>query len=141
MMNKRKPSRAQIFLLLAGALCLPVSPGAAQDQSQEVTLENIGKENPFEVVRPIVEAKKKLISRMFKPGEYASEQQQVVEIIPDRYMQMVMLKFLEAASIEPVASNLLSRYGKISIDTATNSIIICDTAEKIQMNNRPNQRD
>lgn len=132
-MNKRKPLRAQIFLLAAVALCLPVLPGAAQNQSQEVTLENIGKENPFEVVRPIVEAKKKLISKIFRPGEYASAQQPVIEITPDMYMQMVMLKFLQAESIEVVASNLLSAYGKISIDTATNSIIICDTAEKVQM--------
>lgn len=131
-MNKRKPLRAQIFLLAAVALCLPVLPGAAQNQSQEVTLENIGKENPFEVIRPIVEAKKKLISKIFRPGEYASAQQPVIEITPDMYMQMVMLKFLQAESIEVVASNLLSAYGKISIDTATNSIIICDTAEKVQ---------
>ncbi len=132
-MNKRKPLRAQIFLLLAVVLCLPVLPGAAQNQSQEVTLENIGKENPFEVVRPIVEAKKKLIARILRPGGYTSAQQPVVEIIPDMYMQMVMLKFLQAESLEPVASNLLSAYGKISIDTATNSIIICDTDDKVQM--------
>ncbi len=132
-MNKRKPLKAQIFLLLAVALFLPVLPATSQNRSQEITLENIGKENPFEVVKPIVETKQKLMSKMLRPGEYTSAQQQIIEIIPDMYIQMVMLKFLQAESIEPVASNLLSAYGKISIDTATNSIIICDTPKKLQM--------
>lgn len=132
-MNKQNRLSILIFLLLAIALCLPTLPASAQRSSRDMTLESVGKENPFEVVRPIVEAKKKLISKMLKPGEYISAQQQIVEILPDMYMQTVMLKFLRAESLEPVASNLLSAYGKISIDSATNSIIICDTDDKVQM--------
>ncbi len=118
-----------LFLLPAIALCLPTLPTSAQRSSKDLTLESIGKENPFEVVKPIVKAKEDLVPGIFK----SAGGQSVVEVIPDMYMQTVMLKFLEAASVEPVASNLLSAYGKISIDSDTNSIIICDTPEKLQM--------
>ncbi|RKY10119.1 MAG: hypothetical protein DRP66_00435 [Planctomycetota bacterium] len=128
-MNERKPLRAMLFLLPAIALCLPTLPTSAQRSSKDLTLESIGKENPFEVVKPIVKAKEDLVPGIFK----SAGGQSVVEVIPDMYMQTVMLKFLEAASVEPVASNLLSAYGKISIDSDTNSIIICDTPEKLQM--------
>jgi len=131
-MNKYKPFRIPIFLLPAIALCLLAPPAAAQRTGEDAILENIGKENPFEVVRPIVEAKKKLIPKILKPQENTPEPQPVVEIIPDMYMQAVMLKFLQAESIEPVASNLLSPYGKIAIDSATNTIIVCDTPEKVR---------
>ena len=132
-MNKQNRLSMLIWLLPAIALCLLTLPTSAQRSSSDMTLESIGKENPFEVVRPIAEAKKNLISKMLKPGQYAPAQQPVVEIIPDRNMQMVMLNFLDAASVEPVAANLLSAYGKISIDSATNSIIVCDTPEKLQL--------
>ncbi len=135
-MNKRNPLSLLVWLLPAIALCLPIPPASAQRSSRDMTLESIGKENPFEIVRPITEAKKSLMSRILRPSNATSAQQAalpVVEIIPDRNMQMVMLNFLEAASVEPVASNLLSSYGKISIDSATNCIIICDTPEKLQM--------
>ena len=135
-MNKQNPLRILIWLLPVIALCLPTLPASAQSSRSDTTLESVGKENPFEVVRPIAEVKR-VFSRILKPanGRRVQEQavQPVVEIIPDRKMQMVMLKFLDAASVEPVASNLLSAYGKISIDSVTNCIIICDTPDKLQM--------
>lgn len=132
-MNKQNRLSTPFWLLTALVFYLPISPASSQRSSSDVTLENIGKENPFEVVRPIADAKKNIISRIIRPSNEPVAQQPVVEIIPDRNMQMVMLKFLQAASVEPVAANLLSAYGKISIDSETNSILLCDTPEKLQL--------
>ncbi|MCD6393778.1 MAG: type II secretion system protein GspD [Planctomycetes bacterium] len=132
-MNKQNRLSRVFWLVLALVFCLPISPASSQRSNSDTTLESVGKENPFEVVRPIIDAKKALIAKMVRPSNDTLEQQPVVEIIPDRNMQMVMLKFLQADSVEPVATNLLSEYGMISIDSATNSIIVCDTPEKLQM--------
>jgi len=96
------------------------------EQAGSITLEQIGKEDPFEVVSPIVEAKKKIVQRF-------TGKTKIIEVIPDMFVETVMLKFLRAGNLERVVTNLNSDYGTIAVDQETNSLIICDNAEKLAM--------
>jgi general secretion pathway protein D len=51
---------------------------------------------------------------------------------PDLFVQTVMLKFLKAENIAPIASGLVSSYGTSAIDEDTNSIILCDDEENLK---------
>ena len=96
------------------------------EQTEPTTLEPIGKDDPFEEVTPIVEAKKKIVQRF-------TGTQENVEVIPDLFVETVMLKFLRASNLEPAVTNLNSAYGTIAVDKETNSLIICDSADKVAM--------
>lgn len=45
----------------------------------------------------------------------------------------VTLKFLDAANLKAVISGMSSKYGSIAIDEKSNSIIVCDTKENLEM--------
>ncbi|MBN2181859.1 MAG: hypothetical protein JW715_08075 [Sedimentisphaerales bacterium] len=47
--------------------------------------------------------------------------------IPELFVRTVMLKFLDAKSLEKVIGKMSSEYGSISTNEKNNSIIICDT--------------
>jgi type II secretory pathway component GspD/PulD (secretin) len=100
--------------------------GHVRSEQARSTLEPIGKDDPFEVVSPIVEAKKKIIQRFTGKTE-------IIEVIPDMFVETVMLKFLRAGNLEKAVTPLNSDYGTIAVDHETNSLIICDSAEKVAM--------
>ena len=50
---------------------------------------------------------------------------------PDIFMESVMLNFLQAENLATVISKMNSRYGTVSTDVLTNTVIICDTREKL----------
>ncbi len=103
----------------------------AQARIEDAVLENIGKENPFEVVRQIADVKRNVIHRITRP-EAAVDSQAVVEQIPPITIDTVMLKFLQASSLEPVINRLLSPYGHVSVDALSNTIIVADAVENVQ---------
>jgi type II secretory pathway component GspD/PulD (secretin) len=123
-MNNPRPLKLLVCLLI---LCIgPWS--SAQTRQEDVTLETVGKENPFEIVTP----KADFLERMRPVQEPQQVQQTIIEEIPDLFVQTIMLKFLQAASVEPVAAGLASRHGVVAVDAATNSLIIADTAENLK---------
>ena len=101
------------------------SESAAADYEENIS-EVIGKQDPFEMVTPIADAKKKLFEKMLGSRE------EVIELAPDLYVETVMLKFLRASNLERVVANLTSGYGTVSSDVETNSLIVCDTQEKLK---------
>jgi type II secretory pathway component GspD/PulD (secretin) len=55
-----------------------------------------------------------------------------IEEKPELFLQSVTLKFLDARNLANTISNMSSEYGEISVDTKSNSLIICDTNDVIQ---------
>ena len=96
------------------------------DYDEENISEIIGKQDPFKMVTPIADAKKKLFEKMISSREDVTEQ------TPDLYVETVMLKFLRASNLERIVANLTSGYGAVSSDVETNSLIICDTQETLE---------
>lgn len=121
-----KTNWLKIFVCYVVAIVL-ITAGPVQSEPGRMLpdiKEAIGKNDPFERVRPIVEAKKMIAQKI-------SPQEEEVEA-PDLFMETVMLKFLRAGNIERVVTNLTSSYGTVAVDRETNSLIICDTQERVK---------
>ena len=125
-------NRLAVLLTLAmlAILCLPASTHS-QSRSDDAMLENIGKENPFEVVRPIVEVKRNLIQRISRTETDTADSAVVAEA-PPICIEAVTLKFLQAASLETIVNRLVSPYGHVTVDAVNNTIIIADAVDHVQ---------
>ena len=103
----------------AAVLCitaLPLTAPAAEDEPLAV-----GRDNPFaKISRP--SATNTLVS-LLSPSEPEK---------PQLYMQTVMLKFLDARSLKEAVEPMSSDFGTISINQTNNSLIICDTKERLE---------
>ena len=145
-MSKPLYNKNIILTVLIVMVCVPAALNAAE--AEKVT----GKENPFEIVKPgqlqksqiesvtaegiTKEQLRQAISAALKEnsssGESKTNDTPVPIVIPDRYMQSLMLKFLQAANVQPVVSSMLSQHGMVAIDAETNTIIVCDTKESLE---------
>ncbi len=82
----------------------------------------IGRENPFAQ-----------IPRVVKPAPTAVFQStELVEESPELFVQTIMLKFLDAESLKKAIDNMSSAYGTIATNKKNNSVIVCDTKERLE---------
>jgi len=134
-------NRANIIKILVCCTILMTLGSAAQVRSiagaeatEQYPIEPIGKKDPFKMVTPIIEAKRNIMQKIAgSKTDIASGSASLdLDIKPDLFVGTVMLKFLKAANVEPVARNLTSDFGTVGIDKETNSLIICDSEEKLQ---------
>jgi type II secretory pathway component GspD/PulD (secretin) len=106
-----------IFSLLMVSLCLVV----AGQQPQQAVDANVGREDPF--------------ATLAENNPVASQQNRydpvVVEQKPNLFVETVTLKFLKASSLKDAIKKMTSEYGSISIDTKSNSLIVCDTGDNL----------
>jgi type IV pilus assembly protein PilQ len=89
--------------------------------------DSIGKKDPFRMVSPIIEAKESILQKIA-----GSRSSAALEATPDLFIETVMLKFLKAANLERVVSNLTSSYGVVAVDQESNSLIVCDGEENLE---------
>ena len=101
---------------------------SALGSTDESMLDSIGKKDPFKMVTPIIEAKKNILQRITGSKTNTT---MGFETKPDLYIETVMLKFLKAANLERVVSNLTSNYGVVAVDKESNSLIICDGEQNL----------
>ena len=95
------------------------------DTTNQNMPDSIGKKNPFQMVSPLIEAKNNIIQKMVG-AQSQSQSAAALEATPDLFIETVMLKFLKAANLERVVSNLTSSYGVVAVDNETNSLIVSD---------------
>ncbi len=60
-----------------------------------------------------------------------TEAQNIDKETPGLSIKTVNLKFLQAQSLVPILMKMVSQYGTVSANDASNSIIICDTPENV----------
>ncbi len=115
---------SSLFSLLVVSLCLVV----AGQQPQQAVGANVGREDPFATATLA-------FATLAEKNPAASQQNQgepvVVEQNPDLFVETVTLKFLKANSLKGAIENMSSEYGSISIDTKSNSLIVCDTNDNL----------
>ena len=98
------------------------------DGTSQNMLDSIGKKDPFRMVSPIIEAKDNILQKIVGTKTNPIG----LEAIPDLFMETVMLKFLKAANLERIVSNLISSYGVVAVDKESNSLIVCDGEENLE---------
>ena len=82
----------------------------------------VGRSNPFaKIARPT--APSPVAALLTSLG---SEEEK-----PDLFMQTVMLKFLDAKSLQQAVTKMSSEYGTVTVNQKNNSLIICDTEEHL----------
>jgi len=121
-MNKPKYAK-KIFLCIILTMFTWYGPTQSQPAlDAQGIAQDVGRENPF--------AK---ISRAVKPVSRAALQSsEPIDVAPELFLQTIMLKFLDAKSLQQAMNNMPSKYGSISIDATNNSLIVCDSKEKVE---------
>ncbi|MBA7632548.1 Type 3 secretion system secretin [subsurface metagenome] len=125
-MIKRIYTKTVLYSLLV-TLCL------CQNFAQSKLVENdqrskvdVGRENPF--------SKLSIRNRLSAPRVAGVSEITSLEINrPELFLETITLKFLDAKSLKTVIEALSSEYGRISTDAKSNSLIICDTGENLEM--------
>jgi len=113
-----------LFSLLVVSLCLVV----AGQQPQQAVGANVGREDPFATATLAFAT---LAEKSPAASQQNQEEPAVVEQKPDLFVETVTLKFLKANSLKGAIGNMSSEYGSISIDTKSNSLIVCDTNDNL----------
>ena len=93
------------------------------DNHKQSTNIYVGKNDPF---APLIPNQESTIPQETKMAANTEEQS------PELFVETVILKFLDAKSLESVIGSMSSEYGKISIDSKSNSLIICDTKDDLK---------
>ena len=101
--------------------------GRAQSQQlqpkseQRITL-GIGRDNPFAQISSKENFISQNVSRSLQSGLES----------PDLFVETVTLKFLDAKNLRTAIAGMSSGHGIISIDTKSNSLIVCDTKKNLE---------
>ncbi len=112
----------KILLCVLLIICAAYAPTHSQPTLDAQSIaQQVGRENPFAQIpratRPITPV--------------ALQSSQAVEVAPELFVQTIMLKFLNAKSLKQAIDKMSSAYGTIATNEKSNSIIICDTKEKL----------
>ena len=121
MNNHKKPRKNLYYIIFAIAAwyVLVQSQPLLAAQSEGLAM---GRTNPFaKIARP---TSPNPLSALLTSSD--SEQER-----PKLFMQTVMLRFLDAKSLQQVVSRMSSEYGTVAVNQKSNSLIICDTKENL----------
>ena len=108
-------------ILIIGLLPGRTQSEPAQSNSGPGSAVGVGRSNPF---AKIPRTKKIVPQKVFGASQSNEE-------LPELFLETVTLKVLEARSLAAVVKGMLSRYGSVSTDAKTNSLIITGPADKL----------
>jgi Flp pilus assembly secretin CpaC len=121
-MNTRKHAKKVfccIILAVAAWYVLVRSQPLLAAQNQAIP---VGRTNPFaKIARPTTPSPVAALLTSLGSDEEK----------PELFMQTVMLKFLDAKSLQQAVGMMSSEYGTIAINQKNNSLIVCDTKENL----------
>ncbi|HPS55346.1 MAG TPA: hypothetical protein PLP05_07105 [Sedimentisphaerales bacterium] len=90
---------------------------------------DVGRENPFS---QLIKEEAPLDIEQEQPLQKRISKETAPEVsVPELFVETVILKFLDAESLKAVIMSMSSSYGGVSIDTKSNSLIICDSKENL----------
>jgi type II secretory pathway component GspD/PulD (secretin) len=127
MNNNRKK---WLLLLLSLALAMPTTYAYADDEPNQSD-PNQMQYNPFAKLQ---------FAGIKPPQQQQQKMQQRQDAItydeptekPPLFIETIVVKFLDAQNLKPVVESMLSPFGSIAVDKASNSIILCDAEEPLR---------
>jgi len=120
-MNKPKYAKMTFFCLLTVGIChsLVISQQGQPNAAEGIV--DVGREDPFAAIpRKTMPVRQRVV-----------QPPQLVEELPELFLETVTLKFLDAEKHKDVIGNMSSAYGSVSANPANNSLVICDTKERV----------
>ncbi len=119
-MSRYRYSKTILWLFITGVLLLSIHSDYVQAVPKDATVD-VGRSNPFAKIEM---AKKAVQQIAFSaPGESIE--------MPELFLESITLKFLSAKNVKPVVEKMISEYGSVSIDEKTNSMIVCESRERL----------
>ena len=120
-MNNQKHIRTVFFYIILAVSILCVTTQSEPVLGAEKTL-MAGRENPFAKISrpPSANPVSALLTSLSSDVEK-----------PELFMETVMLKFLDAKSLQQVVEKMCSEFGTVAVNQKNNSLIICDTKEHL----------
>jgi Flp pilus assembly secretin CpaC len=121
-MNNQKHIKTVFSYIILAVGLLYVTAQYEPVLGAESALLPVGRDNPFaKITRPTNPSP---IAALLGTSKYDEEK-------PELFMQTVMLKFLDAKSLQQAVSMMCSEFGTVAINQKNNSLIICDTKENL----------
>jgi type II secretory pathway component GspD/PulD (secretin) len=118
-MNKSKYAKILLCICLLAVVMLKALP--AQSNSAQISMMDVGRDNPFAAI-PRNE-------KITIPQKVTQIPSTVLEEVPVLFLETMTLRFLNAKNLEGVIKSMSSRYGSLSADQNTNSLIVCDSRD------------
>lgn len=136
-MNKSKYAKILLCVCLSAVVVLKAR--SAQSNSAQISVMDVGRDNPFAAI-PRNE-------KITTPQKIIQTPSVELEEVPVLFLETITLRFLNAKNLEGVIKSMSSRYGSLSADQNTNSLIVCDSrdyldrimAEVKKIDKRPQQ--
>ena len=121
-MNSSKNTITVFSYIILAINILYVTAQSEPVLGAESRLLPVGRENPFaKIPRPV---KPEPLTALLASSNSDEEK-------PELFMHTVMLKFLDAKSLQEAVSMMSSEFGTVAINEKNNSLIICDTREHL----------
>jgi len=120
-MNKQKYAK---IILCYAISTIGVWYGLGQSQpvlGAQSKASTVGRENPFAEIPRAISPVSPIALQSLQSGQE----------LPVLFVETVKLKFLNAETLSSAIKSMSSRYGSISVDPKSNSLIICDTKENL----------
>lgn len=129
-MIKYKQYRKILWCFLTAVVCLLGTSAMSQQTGNQQSTDNESvRDDPFaQFTTPSEPPKTQPVTEPIDTEEEEEEEEE----IPPLFVKTVMLKFLDAESLEQVISNMSSEYGSIASNKKNNSVIVCDTQECLE---------
>ena len=122
-MNLKYTYKIILCFVIAAAWLFCSGAGSQNNQDRQNKESNLGRNDPFAQLSKI---------ETLPAAQIAAEPVATSAETPELFVQTVMLKFLDAESLKQAIDNMSSGYGSISINKKNNSLIICDTKERLE---------
>jgi len=120
-MNSKEPKRTVFFYIIL-AICIWYFTAQSDSVLCAENTQKVPRENPFaKIARPTNPNPLTTLLTSSNPG---------VEK-PELFMHTVMLKLLDAKSLQQAVEKMCSEYGTVVVNQKNNSLIICDTKEHL----------
>ena len=113
---------AKILLCICLLAFVFIKAQAAQSNSAQISAMEVGRDNPFAAIPR---------SEKITPQRFIQTPVMEQEELPVLFLETITLRFLNAKNLEGVIKSMSSRYGSLSADQNTNSLIVCDTRDYI----------
>jgi type IV pilus assembly protein PilQ len=123
-MNKHRYAKIVFFGIILTAVFWYgwTQAQSVNSESEQNSISKGGRDNPFE----------NFFGNEKSTAQKVSQTSQLVEEKPELFVETVTLKFLDAKNLKPAIAGMSSKYGSISIDEKSNSLIVCDTKENLE---------
>jgi len=112
---------AKILLCVCLLAVVMLKAQSAQSNSAQISIMDVGRDNPFAAI-PRNE-------KITIPQKVTQTPSIELEEVPVLFLETMTLRFLNAKNLESVIKSMSSRYGSLSADQNTNSLIVCDSRD------------